>query len=180
MSKVFSFFIGDAAGLLPFKNALTAAKLFFAVFFLLIVYAIVRAVVYRRSLTLHKAPTAVVFSYIASSLANILVCIFFSWFLALPLCIILTLIFMFTTKSEVNDANAEERSGVWGLNSDIRRIRGELFSDMTVQEQIDYRNSVKEYNFNMWLFGIVSIAVAVLFIAACYFFGAGYQFILPF
>lgn len=161
---------------LPFESPITAAKIFLTVGILLIAYIIVRAVVFSRSLTLHRAPAAVAFAYIAASLANILICIFFHWQAALPLCLLISVIFMFTTAGEVRDANSEERAGVWGLNRDIRRIRGELFNDMTPEEQVEYRNSVKEYRFNRWLFIALTLLAAAVFVAVCYFSGIGYRF----
>lgn len=180
MTEIFDFLTGDATGILPFDNALIAAKIFFTVLALLIVYTIVRAVVYSRSLTLHKAPAAVVCAFIGASLANILICIFFNWTFALLLCIVITVIFMLTARSEINDANSEERMGIWGLNKDIRRIRSELFNDMTVEEQLEYRKKVKEYKFNMPLFFAAAIAVPILFVAACCVLDIGYNFTLPF
>ena len=161
---------------LPFEDPLTAAKIFLAVGLLLVAYIIVRAVVFNRALTLHRAPTAVAFAYVAASLANIVICIFFHWQAALPLCLLISVIFMFTTAGEVKDANTEERAGVWGLNRDIRRIRGELFNDMTPQEQVEYRNNVKEYRFNRWLFVVLTMFAAAVFVALCYFSGIGYKF----
>lgn len=161
---------------LPFEDPLTAAKIFLAVGLLLVAYIIVRTVVFNRALTLHRAPTAVAFAYAAASLANMVICIFFHWQAALPLCLLISVIFMFTTAGEVKDANTEERAGVWGLNRDIRRIRGELFNDMTPQEQVEYRNNVKEYRFNRWLFVVLTMFAAAVFVALCYFFGIGYKF----
>lgn len=47
---------------LPFESPITAAKIFLTVGILLIAYIIVRAVVFSRSLTLHRAPAAVAFA----------------------------------------------------------------------------------------------------------------------
>lgn len=179
MSFFTDLLLGSSDGLLPFEDPLTAAKLFFAVFALLLIYVITRAVIASRSMTIHRAQFAVVCSCIANSLANIFVSTFLFWYIALPLCMVITLIYMFATANEVYEANAEERSGVWGLNRDIRRVRSEIFNDMTQEEQIEYRKSVREFRFNKPLYMLISMAVPVLFILICAFSGAGYKLVLP-
>ena len=176
MGNITDILDGESYGILPFSNTLTAAKIFFAIGGLIILYLIVRAVLYSRSLTLHRAPTSVACAYICASLVNMMLCVLFYWYWALPLCTVISLIFMFTSAGDVKDANSEERTGVWGLNRDIRRIRGELFNDMTPEEQIEYRNSVKEYRFNRPLFVIVTLLIPALFVLACYTSGLGYLF----
>lgn len=160
--------------LLPFYDALTATRFFFIFFILIILCSALRAVVFRRSMTLHRAPTAVVFSYIGASLANMLLCSVFYWYWALPLCIIITAVFAYSASTDVKEANNEERMGIWGLNKDIRRIRGELFNDMTVEEQLKYRQSVKEYKFHVLPFFAVTLLAAALFAAVCKLSGLGY------
>lgn len=180
MSEISSFLTGESSGILPFENPLTAAKLFFAACALLIIYAIVRAAVFSKALTLHRAPATVAFAYVAASVANIIIAVLFRWFAALPLCIIMTVIFLFSTASEVKDANTEERMGIWGLNRDIRRIRGELFNDMSPEEQVAFRSTVTEYRFNKPLFVAVTLAVPTVFVILCHFVGLGYELTLPF
>ena len=120
--------------MLPFYDVITSAK-FFALFALLIlITAIVRKIVYSRSLTLHRAKTSIVFGFISVSFINCLFTSFLYWYWALPLCIALGAVYAFSVSGEVRDSNTEERTGVWGLNPDIRRIRGELFNDMSPEE----------------------------------------------
>lgn len=176
MSNILGLLYGTSNKVLPFDDPLVAAKLFLAAGTLAIIYLIVRAVIFSRSLTLHRAPAVVACAYVAASLVNIMICVIFHWFAALPMCILITVIFMFTTAGDVKEANSEERSGVWGLNRDIRRIRGELFNDMTPAEQVEYRNNVKEYHFNRWLFAAVTLIVPAVFVLICYVSGTGYDF----
>lgn len=179
MSFFTDLLLGSPHGKLPFEDPLTAAKLFLAVLVLLLIYAVIRAVISSRSMTIRRAHFAVACSFIANSLANIFVCTFLFWYLALPLCIVITVIYMLATANEVHEANSEERSGVWGLNRDIRRVRSEIFSDMTQEEQIEYRKNVREFNFNKPLYMLISMTVPLLFILICTFFDTGYKFVMP-
>ena len=152
---------------LPFYNNFTAAKLFAATAIVLILFLIVRAIIAKRSLTVHRAPFAAVTAYINAAIINILLCTFLYWYWALPLCLVISLIYMFTTANEIKDANSEERAGVWGLNRDIRRIRCELFNDLPIEEQLKLREKVVPYKFRRGLFVIITMLVPLLFILIC-------------
>jgi len=161
---------------LPFYNNFTAAKLFAVFAIILIVYLIVKSIIHNRSLTIHRAPFAVVTGYIGASIVNIILFTFLYWQWALPISIIVSVIYAFTTNKEVNAANSEERAGVWGLNKDIRRIRGELFNDMSIEQQLKYRKNVKHYKFNYILFVIVTVGAALAFVGICCLCDIGYLF----
>lgn len=162
--------------LLPFFNVITAAKLFCFFAVLIIITAAVRKIVYKRSLTLHRASASIVFSLITASFANILFTTFLYWYWALPLCLAISVIYAFTTAGDVKDANSEERIGVWGLNEDIRRIRGEIFNDMPIEEQIAYSKKVKETSFSKTAFIIITLAVAAIAVFLFKVLGLGYLF----
>ncbi len=162
--------------ILPFFDSITATKLFFVVGVLILLYCAVYAAVTRTAKNLHRAPTVVGFAYVGASLCNILMTTMFYWYWALPLCVMFTLVFMFPTASEVKSANTDERVGVWGFNKELCRIRGEIFNDMSIEEQISYRESVKEYRFNRPLFVAVTLLVPVIFVAALYAADIGYLF----
>jgi hypothetical protein len=66
--------------LLPFFNAVTAAKIFGVLIVSVILVYIVRAFVYKKSLTFRRAPTAEVFYTIIAALMNCVVYMFFYWY----------------------------------------------------------------------------------------------------
>lgn len=165
--------------LLPFYNPLTAAK-FCAVFALLIIaFAIIRAIIYKSSMTLHRAPTAVWTSFVSASLIGMCVSSFLYWNWALVISAVIACIYTFYTSGEVKEANSDERLGVWGLNKDIRRVRGEIFNDMTAEEQKAYAAKVKPFKFGavqklLFFAGIIAIVLAFMFI--CNALDIGYLF----
>ena len=162
--------------LLPFLDVITAAKLFLFFAALILLTAVIRKIVFKRSLSLHKAHASIAFSLVTASLANMLFTTFLYWYWALPLSIAISVIYAFTTAGDVKDANSEERIGVWGLNEDIRRVRGEIFNDMTVEEQIAYRGKVKETRFSKTLFIIISLAAAAVIVLLFNALDIGYLF----
>ncbi len=160
--------------ILPFLNALTAAKIFgIVVAFALLVF-IVRAVVYKRALGLRRGPTAMVFYGIIAITFNTALYTFFYWQWALPVSVVITLVYMSATWHEIKEGNSEERIGVWGLNKDIRTVRGEIFNDMSKVEQIEYTKNVKEFKFYWPLFILVCVATPLVIAALWKIAGFGY------
>ncbi len=151
--------------ILPFLNALTAAKIFGIIVLIAVLLYVVRAIVYKRALGLRRGPTAMMFYGAIAITFNTALYTFFYWNWALPVSVVITLVFMSATWHEVKEGNSEERVGVWGLNKDIRTVRGEIFNDMSKDEQIEYTKNVKEFKFYWPLFILVCV-LAPLVIAA--------------
>jgi len=160
--------------ILPFLNAITAAKIFGTIVAVALAVFIIRSVVYKKALGLRRAPTAVFFNGFIAITFNTALYTFFYWKWALPVSFVITLIYMLATWHEVKEGNSEERVGVWGLNKDIRTIRGELFNDMSKDEQIEYTKNVKEYKFWWPLFIIVCVGAPVLIALLWYVCGLGF------
>lgn len=160
--------------LLPFLNSIFAAQLFGGLVVLIAVVYIIRRFVYKYSLTFRRAPTAEVFYSIITTLMNCVLYLFFYWYIALPITLVLSFAFMKAVQMEVKEANEDERIGVWGLNKDIRLIRGELFNDMSIEEQLEYTSKVKEYRFSRIRYMLVCVGIPLLIMAALYFLNCGY------
>lgn len=148
--------------ILPFLNAITAAKIFGIIVIVALSLYITRAIVYKKALGLRRGPTAVFFHGAIAITFNTALYTFFYWNWALPVSFVITLVFMSATWHEVKEGNSEERIGVWGLNNDIRTVRGEIFNDMSKEEQIEYTGKVKEYKFWWPLFIAVCVATPIL------------------
>jgi len=148
--------------ILPFMNALTAAKIFGIIVAVAVALYVIRAVVYKKALGLRRGPTAVFFYGAIAITFNTALYTFFYWKWALPVSVVITLVYMSATWHEVKEGNSEERVGVWGLNKDIRTVRGEIFNDMTKEEQLEYTGKVKEYKFWWPLFIAVCVATPIL------------------
>lgn len=148
--------------ILPFMNALTAAKIFGIIVLTAVLLFVVRAIVNKNALNLRRGPTAVFFNGAIAITFNCALYTFFYWQWALPVSFVITLVYMSATMHEVKEGNSDERIGVWGLNKDIRAVRGEIFNDMSKEEQIAYTKKVKEYKFWWPLFILVCVAVPLV------------------
>ncbi len=160
--------------ILPFLNALTAAKLFGIIVLIAVSLFVIRAIVNKNAMNLRRGPTAVFFSGAIAITFNCALYTFFYWQWALPVSFVITLVYMSAAMHEVKEGNSDERIGVWGLNKDIRAVRGEIFNDMSKEEQIEYTKKVKEYKFWWPLF--ILLCVATPFVVACFWkiFGLGF------
>ena len=131
--------------IIPFMSGLNAAKVFTVLVLLILITYIVRKYVYKHSLTFRRGPTAMVFYFIIASLMCTVLYVFFYWYIALPISVVVALAFMSAVSHEVHEGNIDERVGVWGLNKDIRTVRAELFNDMPIEEQAIVRRNLLKY-----------------------------------
>ncbi len=160
--------------ILPFVSALTAAKIFGIIVVLAVAIFVIRAIVYKRALGLRRGPTAFFFNALIAIVFNCALYTFFYWKWALPVSFVITLVYMSATWHEVKEGNSEERIGVWGLNKDIRAVRGELFNEMSKEEQIEYTKKVKEYKFYWPLFILLCVGAPVAIAALWKIAGLGF------
>ncbi len=161
---------------LPFLDITVTTRLLIVTFLVFVFTLVVKQIIFKNSMTLHRAPVSVIFAYICCSVVNVMFCTFLYWYWAVFLCTVMSLIYAFTTAREVKESGEEERMGIFGLNKDIRRIRGELFNDMSVEQQIEYRKNVKEYGFSKILFVVITLIIPALAIAVFHFLNIGYLF----
>ena len=161
---------------LPFLDITITTRLLVATFLVFVFTLLVKQIVFKTSVSLHRAPVSVLFAYICCSVVNVMFCTFLYWYWAAFLCTVMSVIYAFTTAREVKESNEEERSGVYGLNKDIRRIRGEIFNDMSIEDQLEFKKSVKEYQFSKILFIVVTLIVPALAITVFHFLDIGYLF----
>lgn len=162
--------------LLPFESAITAAKIFGILTVAIIITYFVRAIVYKRALNLKRAPTGEVFYTVIAILFNTALYTFFYWQWALPVSVAISLVFMSATSHEVKEGNTELREGIWGLNKNIRSVRAEIFADLSKDEQLKYKSTVKEYKFLRVRFLAIAILVPILIVVAWHFLNIGYLF----
>lgn len=160
--------------ILPFMSGLTAAKVFTALVCLIVLTYIVRRYVYKHSLTFRRGPTAEIFYFIIASLMCTVLYVFFYWYIALPVSVAIALAFMSAVSHEVHEGNSEERIGVWGLNKDIRSVRGDIFNDMSIEDQLAYTKNVKEYKFHPIRFVITAVAIPLVIVTVFYFADIGF------
>ena len=161
---------------MPFLNIDISVKLFIASFLIFVFLLTVKTIVYKRSLSLHRAHASIFSAYVICSSANVIFTTFLYWYWALSLCFVFSVIYAFSTAREVAESNSEERMGIYGLNKEIRRIRGEIFNDMSIEEQIAFRKTVKETAFSRVLFIIVTMLLPAAVIGIYYLLNIGYQF----
>ncbi len=162
--------------LLPFYNPITAAKFCAVISITLLIFTVLKAIIRQKSMTLRRAPFSVWSSAVTAALLNTVLCTFLYWQWALIVGVAITLAYAFYVSGEVKVSNSEERLGVWGLNKDIRRIRGEIFNDMTLEEQAQYRKNVKEFKFNPIIFFIAVMIAPLIFMGVCNMLDIGYLF----
>lgn len=166
----------DDYTLLPWQLPLKSSWAIVIVIALFLAYLIVSGIISRKSISIRRGHMAIVNAYASTIFANTLFYLLLYWYWALPLSLILTLIFLKITRDEIKMSHTDELNGMWGLNRDMRIIRGEMFSDMTIEEQAEYKQKIKAPRFNGWIFVLVAMLAPALITALVNLSGGQYLF----
>lgn len=73
---------------------------------------------------------------------NVAIYSLFFWYVAIAVSLFFTFIFYISARGIQNKIYYEEKDGKWGLHPPLREVRGELFSDLSVEEQLEYKAEV--------------------------------------
>lgn len=162
--------------LLPWEFPLKSSYAMVAAIALLLVYLIISGIISRRSISIRRGQIAIVNAYTVTIIANTLLYLLLYWYWALPLSLILTLLFLKITRDEIKMGHIDELNGMWGLNREMRIIRGEQFSDMTIEQQAEYKQKIVLPKFNVWIFLLVAMLAPVVITALVNLLGGHYLF----
>ncbi len=109
-----------------------------------VLFAAITQIIRRTSLgyDIHQAPFLNI-EMVGYALAlNTAVFSLFFWYVAIFVSLFFAFIFYVSARGIQNKVYYEEKDGRWGLHPPLRQIRGELFSDLSIEEQLEYKAEV--------------------------------------
>lgn len=118
----------------------------------LVAYSIFEFFFKRRNLTMRRGTLAMITNTIWALMLNLCVFSIAYWRWALIIAAVLSLLFISIIRHELKVAYDDELGGRRGLFPAIRTIRGEEFADLSVEEQMAYKKTVKPYRFYWYFF----------------------------
>lgn len=66
----------------------------------------------------------------------------FFWYVALPVSVFFSVLFFLAARGIQKHIYFEEKDGCWGLYPPLRQVRGEMFADLPVEEQLEQKQKV--------------------------------------
>ncbi len=137
--------------ILPWMKYLSAGRIVSVALAVLAVYCLAEQIFKRRNITMRKGTLSLINNTVWPLIINSCIFAVAYWYWALPLALICGLVFIFIIKGELRTAYQEELEGYRGLFPAIRKIRAEAFADLPIEEQMEYKKSVKPHKFYWWI-----------------------------
>ncbi len=128
---------------------------------------------------IHVAPFTAVRAYGAALFVNTAMFTLFFWYAALPIGLFISTVCIVSARGVQKNALVDEKNGKWGLDPDLRQVRGEMFSDLSPEEQIRRKKEVERVfrKTRILPFYLLTICLPFLLVVILYFCGASYVWI---
>lgn len=150
--------------ILPWMNAVSAGKILVGIAFALILWCILEYFLKRFSLSLRRGTLAILSNSAWALCLNAAICTVAFWRWALLLSLAIAILFLVIIRGEFRTARDEEMDGARGVNAEIRQIRSEQFSDLSIEEQMEFKKNYRPQKFWWWLWLPLMIAIPFLFV----------------
>ncbi len=109
-----------------------------------VLFGVITQLIRRTSLgyDLHGAPFLTMEGAGYALLLNTAIYALFFWYVAWAVSLFFSWLFYVSVRGIQGRIYYEEKDGRWGLYPPLRQIRGEMFSDLSVEEQLQYKQEV--------------------------------------
>lgn len=148
--------------ILPWYDQISAGYIVSVAGVALIAYCLFEAIFKRYNKSMRRGTLALIGNTVWPLLVNIGIFSVAYWQWALPLSAAVGVLFLFVIRHELKEAYTEEKEGYRGLNPLIREVRAEIFADLSIEEQMAYKEQVQPQKFYWWIWLPLVIAIPFL------------------
>lgn len=148
--------------ILPWYDQVSAGYILAAAGSLLIAYCLFEAIFKRFNKSMRRGTLALIGNTVWPLMINIGIFSVAYWQWALPLTAAVGILFLFVIRHELKEAYTEEKEGYRGLNPLFREVRAEIFADLSIEEQMAYKEQVQPHKFYWWIWLPLMIAIPFL------------------
>ncbi len=138
--------------ILPWMDPLTVGKLLPPAIGLLVAYCIFEYFFKKWNRSVRRGTLSLITNTVWPILLNFCIFALLYWQWAFPVATVIGLIFISVLQHELKVAHEDELEGFRGLSPAIRTIRAEMFADLSIEEQMEYKKTVKPHPFHWWIF----------------------------
>lgn len=136
--------------MLPWWDVLSAGRIVPVLGFLLVAWWLFASLFRKYNSSVRRGTFSVIDHTVWPLLLNTVVYTVLFWYWAAPIAAGLSYVFEAIIRNEQKRAFEEERLGRFGMNREIKNLRGEAFNDLPIEEQLAYRDQVQPYRFTWW------------------------------
>lgn len=145
-----------------------------------LLYTFVTAIIAHTPLgyNVHRQTILRTHAYVYGVCVNIAIFALFYWYIALPVSLLFSLVFFNSTRSLQKLAFEQEKNGMWGLSKELRIVRGELFSDESIEKQMEIKKQAEAFYrpLSPYLYFTLTVGIPFATVIIMYLCGANYLF----
>ena len=150
--------------ILPWMDQLTVGKILPPVIGLLVAYCVFEYFFKKWNYSMRRGTLSLITNTVWPLLLNTCIFAVAYWQWAFPLAAVMGLIFISVLRHELKVAHEDELEGYRGVNPEVRKLRAENFADLSIEEQMAYKQTVKPHKFYWWIFWPAVIVIPFLII----------------
>ncbi len=150
--------------MLPWWDVMSAGRAVPVVLFLLVAWCLFAGLMKRYNSTLRRGHFSLLDNTMWPLLVNTVLYLVAFWYWAVPVAAGLGLIFESVIRNDLKRSLEDERQGMFGMNPHIKQLRGEAFNDLSVEEQMAYKEKVTPIAFSWWIHLLIVTVVPFLIV----------------
>ena len=133
----------------------------------------------RLGYDIHVSPFWTAQGYVYALAVNTAMCALFFWYAALIISVLFSTVCVVSARGVQKGALHDEKNGMWGLDPELRKVRGEMFSDLPEHEQVERKKDIEAAfkKTNPIPFYLITVCVPFAIMLILYGCGAGYIFV---
>ena len=162
---------------IPWINAKTSGYVVLACIAVFVAFCIFRVLMISFNKSMRVGTFSIIQAYIVCFFINVIIYDLLFWYYAIIVAALFSAVFMIIVHKSLKYADIDEKNGQWGLNKKLRRIRGEIFHDLSIKEQKEYKENIKRIRFSYIIFFIVTAILPFLVFIILKYMGFSYIFV---
>ncbi|MBQ8893696.1 MAG: hypothetical protein IJ043_04730 [Clostridia bacterium] len=137
----------------PWMDSLTVGRILPPLIILLVAYNIFEYFFKKHNISMRKGTLSIISGTAWTLLLNTCFFTIAYWQWAILFSAVLALLFIVIMRYELKVSYQEELEGYRGLNPEMRKIRAELFADLSIEEQLEFKQNVhpQKFYWYVWL-----------------------------
>lgn len=148
----------------PWMDSMTVGRILPALFILLVGYSLFEYIFRKHNFSMRRGTLSIIGNTVWALLLNTCFFTIAYWKWAFAFSIICGLFFILVIRNELKVAYQDELEGYRGVNPEIRKLRAELFADLSIEEQMEFKKTVKPQRFPWYLWLPLVVIVPFLLI----------------
>lgn len=147
---------------LPWLEVASASRIVPTILGLLFAWCLFSFFFKKINATVRRGTFSIIDNTVWGLLLNSMIFSLMFWYWAFPIAVGIGLVFISVIRYDLKRAFEDERIGMFGLNKELRMLSGEAYNDLSIEEQMAYKEKVPPYKFYWWVYLLLVVLLPFL------------------